>query len=73
MLIKAVDMGALTIIEENTEKILRFDNLKTKTAIFPLSKAAVCKEEPGITCVWIDFVLYYLLTVTRFKQILEGS
>lgn len=73
MLIKAIDMGHLTLVEDVTQKVLHFDNIKTKTAIFPMSKAAVCKEEPGITCVWIDFVLYYLLTVTRFKQILEES
>jgi hypothetical protein len=73
MLIKAVDMGQIAVINETTEKILRFDNIKTKTAIFPLSKAQTCKESPGVTCVWIDFVLYYLLTVVQFKQILEEA
>lgn len=71
VLIRTQDMRKVLKSPVEAVSDLSFDNLKTKTFAMPLARSLVCKEGTGLTCVTIDFVLYYLMTLERFKELID--
>jgi len=71
VLVRSADMRKVVKIALEATAELSFDNLKTKTFAMPQARSLVCKEGSGIACVTIDFVLYYLMTLERFKELID--
>lgn len=51
--------------------VLDFSKSKAKTFAMPIAKSMLCKEPPGFVCVLIDHVVYYLMTLDKFKEIID--
>lgn len=70
VLIRAQDLRKIYKEELPVGSELSFDN-KTKTFAMPLQRSILCKQVTGVTCLTINFVLYYLMTLERFKEIVD--
>jgi hypothetical protein len=73
VLIRAVDLRKVVKNPPESSTDLSFDNTKTKTFAMPQARSLICKEGSGLSCVTIDFVLYYLTTLERFKELIDEA
>jgi len=75
VLIRSADLRKvvkdLTDAVVESSNMLDFSKTKAKTFAMPLARSLLCKEPPGQVCVMIDYVVYYLMTLERFKELIE--
>lgn len=71
VLIRSKDMRKVLKRPVETTAELTFNNTKVKTFAMPIARSLVCKEGSGIACVTIDYVVYYLMTLDLFKELIE--
>lgn len=71
VLIRSKDMRKVIKRPIETETELTFNNPKVKTFAMPIARSMLCKAGSGIACVTIDYVVYYLMTLDLFKELVE--
>jgi hypothetical protein len=71
VLIRAKDMQKVIKRPIETTTDLTFNNLKAKTFAMPIARSLLCKLGSGIACVTIDYVVYYLMTLDLFKELVD--
>jgi hypothetical protein len=71
VLIRSIDLQKVVKNVVETPHVLDFSKSKAKTFAMPLERSLLCKEPPGVVCVLVDYVVYYLMTLERFKEMIE--
>ena len=71
VLVRASDMAKL-IKMGDTPLSLAFET-SAKTIHMTFERAQLCKQPPGFVSVSINYVIYYLMTMSRYKQLLDES
>jgi hypothetical protein len=71
VLIRSIDLQKVVKNVVETPHVLDFSKSKAKTFAMPLERSLLCKEPPGVVCVLVDYVVYYLMTLDLFKELVE--